>query len=524
MLLFKLAFRNLKEHWVKTLILGIIIFNSVFVLVVGESFLGNAQAGIRKTFVDNFTGDVIVKAQAIYPYSIFGVQSPGGIEDNPTLPDLIKIRDYLLSDNGNAIESFSMLATSFALIRIEGQKNLDARGMTFLFGIDADSYFATFPDRVLLEGRLLHSGEIGIVISRPNKERMSEELGYDIKVGDNLMLTGMSNAGPKIREVPIVGIFEFSDSGDDMNFMSFIDIQTLRALKGLNLSAAENVEIDEDKVALISAIDADSSIDDLFNNDDLFAVEEIGDVGFDEEELFSIFEDKGEDVVVDDSSQEEYQFSDIEKEMIEQFKFADISSLLRDKGPREFILLKLKKGRSRSVFILRLNRWFQKEGLSVTAGNWKKAAGPFAGMADLVVILYYIAIMLVVVIAFFIVINTLVISVIQRKREIGTMRAIGARKGFIAKMFMVEIIVISLLFSFLGIIAAMGALFVVSLFQIEAINTLFRVIFNGPVLHPTVTIFQIINTLVIVVGIGVIANIYPLFVAMKIQPVEAMRE
>ena len=524
LLLIKLAFRNLREHWVKTLILGVIIFNSVFVLVVGEAFLGTAQQGIKESFINDFTGDVIIKGQATYPFSLFGVQAPGGIEENPSIPDYASVRDYLLSERIDEIESITMLISGFSIIRIDGQKHPDARGFAFLFGVDGDSYFSSFPDRVMVEGRVLKSGEPGIILSEANRKKMVENLGCEIKLGDTIKLIGMSNAGPKIREVPIVGFFEFSDSGDDLNFMSFVDIQTLRALKGLNLSAAENIVIEDDKVELLSAIDANDSIDDLFA-DDLFAFETVEDSGFDEKELIAQLEKTPTKQSKEKLEQKDnYKLTGFEEEIIQELTSCNLTSSLKDKGPREFILIKLKKGHTPFIFNLRANKWFQENGISVVAGNWKKAAGPFAGMADLVVILYYIAIILVVVIAFFIVINTLVISVIQRKKEVGTMRALGAKKSYIAKMFTIEIILISLLFSFLGIITAVTTLFIVGLFEFEAANTLFRVIFNGAVLKPTTTPIQLLNTVIIVLVIGILANIYPLFVAMKVQPVEAMRE
>ena len=61
-------------------------------------------------------------------------------------------------------------------------------------------------------------------------------------------------------------------------------------------------------------------------------------------------------------------------------------------------------------------------------------------------------------VAVIIMMNTLVISVIERTGEIGTMRALGARKGFVWKMFLVETLTIAVVFGLIGTGLALGAL------------------------------------------------------------------
>jgi putative ABC transport system permease protein len=78
--------------------------------------------------------------------------------------------------------------------------------------------------------------------------------------------------------------------------------------------------------------------------------------------------------------------------------------------------------------IASLNLWFAQEGIDALAADWKAAAGPFASSIDVVRIVFNIAIIIVAVVAVIIMMNTLVISVIERTGEIGTMRALGAQK------------------------------------------------------------------------------------------------
>ena len=55
-ILLKIVYRNLKEHKVKTLIIGFIITFGIFILTLGNSIIDTVTAGISKNFVDNYTG------------------------------------------------------------------------------------------------------------------------------------------------------------------------------------------------------------------------------------------------------------------------------------------------------------------------------------------------------------------------------------------------------------------------------------------------------------------------------------
>ncbi len=61
-------------------------------------------------------------------------------------------------------------------------------------------------------------------------------------------------------------------------------------------------------------------------------------------------------------------------------------------------------------------------------------------------IVFSVAILIVAIVAIIIIMNTLVISVIERTGEIGTMRALGAQKPFVWLMFLVETLTVTIVF------------------------------------------------------------------------------
>ena len=66
--------------------------------------------------------------------------------------------------------------------------------------------------------------------------------------------------------------------------------------------------------------------------------------------------------------------------------------------------------------------------------------------------------------------NTMVVSVIDRKSEIGTMRAIGAEKKFVKKLFYSEAVILTSLSALGGIIFAFICMAIFNSLNIEVKN------------------------------------------------------
>ena len=102
-------------------------------------------------------------------------------------------------------------------------------------------------------------------------------------------------------------------------------------------------------------------------------------------------------------------------------------------------------------------------------------------------IVFYVAVLIVAIVAVIIIMNTLVISVIERTGEIGTMRALGAQKPFVWLMFLVETLTITVVFGMIGIALATGVVGVVNLIRIPAGNFFTQILFGGKVLQMAVS-------------------------------------
>ncbi|MEW6035781.1 MAG: ABC transporter permease [Candidatus Micrarchaeota archaeon] len=104
--------------------------------------------------------------------------------------------------------------------------------------------------------------------------------------------------------------------------------------------------------------------------------------------------------------------------------------------------------------------------------------------------------------------NTMFMSVLERRREIGTMKAIGARTEQVRDLFLVESSVIGFTGGFLGI--ATAALIGAALSAIFAVTFVF-----DPLVMAGSALFSI--------GIGLVSGTFPAIEAAKVDPIEALR-
>lgn len=164
-----------------------------------------------------------------------------------------------------------------------------------------------------------------------------------------------------------------------------------------------------------------------------------------------------------------------------------------------------------------------REGLAITPVGWRKGSG-FMGdvaMGALLVLDFFVAIIFLVVAI--ILNNTTMMVTLQRVREIGTLRAIGAQRPFALWLVLTEMTLAALIFGGLGCLA--GALYLhhLGVVGIGELASDFSFFYGGPRLYPVLGIADVVISLGVVLGVVVIASGYPAMVATRVQPVVAMQ-
>jgi len=166
----------------------------------------------------------------------------------------------------------------------------------------------------------------------------------------------------------------------------------------------------------------------------------------------------------------------------------------------------------------------KKDGLPIKAISWQKASGIIGQFIMLARIVLYVAILIIFMIALVIINNALVMATLERVKEIGTLRAIGAQRRFILAMLVIEALVVGLVFGGLG--AGVGALVVsvIGKIGIPAKSDVWFFFFSGPRLHPFLATANVIAAFMIVLVVSAFSSFYPAWLAMRVTPRQAMAE
>ena len=483
----RLALRNLREHRGKTLIIGVIVAVGIAVLVAGNSLAETAARGIRVSFIDTFTGDVMITGRTDAQLSVFGFPPQSFNEQIPQVGAYDDVYAYLSTHA--AVEGVSPQLTGFAIVHADEEQNEDFPAL--LFGIDSASYAATFANAIeMVEGSYPTSSEPFLLVQENQIALYVERAGVEVGLGDPLLLTSVGGSGIRVRELAVTGVFRFSQRTPGLDQVALIEAQTFRSLQGLAVSTGQ-VELSANETEILGTADLDS----MFSSP-----------GF------------GEVVAAEP--------------VAERISEASLLSLLGerertepiiDRGAWHFLLVRLREPAQVEGFISELTAFFEREGISAEATDWQQAAGGFSSLAAIVQAVFNGAIVVIAIVAIIIIMNTLVVSIIERTSEIGTMRALGARRGFVLRMFVTETLSISWVSGLAGIVLGTVIVGVLNLLGLRTESDFLIILFGGEVLRPTMSLTSVLISVVIVTGIGMLASIYPVLVALRIQPVRAVQ-
>ena len=125
------------------------------------------------------------------------------------------------------------------------------------------------------------------------------------------------------------------------------------------------------------------------------------------------------------------------------------------------------------------------------------------------------------------VMNVMLVSVTERRREIGIRRALGATKGEIVQQFLWETVVLSGTGGLLGVLAGFLCGPTVTAFR-AGVQAFFPQVWatlppNIRNIEPRIAPWSIIAAFAISVGVGIVFGIYPARRAANMDPIEALR-
>jgi len=135
-------------------------------------------------------------------------------------------------------------------------------------------------------------------------------------------------------------------------------------------------------------------------------------------------------------------------------------------------------------------------------------------------LMMYIILALIILVASFNIITSLIMTVMEKKKDIAILKSIGAKRQSIMKIFMMEGIIIGVVGAVMGCLGGyIGCLFI----KYTNLFSLSPDIYYITKLPAKISIFDILLIALITAVICVLATIYPSYKASTIDPVETLR-
>lgn len=501
----KLAFKNLREHKSKTIILCMFLIFGIAIVIAGNSFLEAINKGLEKDFRANYTADIVVapvnpKNAVIDLFGVNTMDISNGVPALPALPDAEKAEKILKQQEG--LKSTTKLISAQVLV-MEYNENNEADMSKFIEKDDVsfmdypvsllfsggDNYWDTLTDVVFIEGTYPAPDSTEILIDTRVKNAYEKFYERDLHVGDKVFLAGTDFT--TLREATVCGIFKPANEHSAMFQIIYCSPDLARAFA--RLTYALNMEDIPDSVDLsLSSL----TEDELFGGDD------------------TLFD---EDLSSDILSSSKVDFDNI---------LGDTS--LRDKlnqtdsGAWNFLIARAEKPSKTPELIKELQQAYKDAGLEVQVMDWEQAAYSYTGSVAGIGLIFNILIAVLAVVVFIIIMNTMVVSVFERTREIGTMRAIGSTKNFVRGLFFSEALIISVVSSVIGIIVSFIGMGIFNALKIEVENSIAKMILGGGLLSFSPTLPIILITVIIALIGSILSALYPVKSALKITPAKAL--
>ena len=470
-MILKLAFRNVISRKSSFVIILFMAF-AVMLFCVANAIFDSTEYGVQNTFVSSFTGDLIIRPKSDVQLSLFGDETPITGE----FTEIDRIVPYTSVMDSVRQQPFvkAVLGQITGIVRMELG---DVREPVFLFGVDGDDYLEIMNSIKITEGGPFLDGERGIMMPRKVAEF------WHARIGDVVQFSYSEGPVFRIRAVPVTAILDYESDNTTFSRYALVDAGTLRSL--LDLTEAfdvQDINLAKDKTSMLDDdLDWETMFDDVQDSDAIIEEEKV------EEEPETV-------------TPEDYVYG----------------------NTWNFLLVRLEDSGKTKETIYNLNKIFKQNDWPVEAVDWRHAAGSSALYLYWLRLIFNAGILVLLIAGFIVVANSLVIKVLDRTKEIGTMRAIGARKRFISKQVLAETFMMTITSGILGILLGILISKIITNAHISFTNDFLIQLFGSNDLRIFVTLSNIIKQGILVVILGIIGWLYPVVAALKVSPVRAM--
>lgn len=469
-MLFRLAFKNILSRRSSVVIIIFMSFAAAL-LVVSNAVFDSTEQGVQNSFTASFTGDFVVRPLSDVPLSLFGDETPvtgelttiGTVIPYEPILELIRAKPE--------IQGYAPQVSGFAVM-----EHGAIRKKMSLFGVSSSDYLPLMTGLHLIQGENYDSQEKGMMMP----EQVAAEMG--VKVGDTIQFTIADGTSFRIRAATVTGIYTYESPNAIFQRFVLIDPDIVRDIMDIADSySLDEADIDDNKQNLLA--------DDL----DFDALFSVGDVD-------AIFEDA-------------------------TFESSDVAAGIEEDSSTawNFIVCRAAPDVNATSVIRSLNKEFKARQWPVEVVNWRHAAGSTALYLYWMRLIFNIGILIVMGAGFIVVNNTLVVNVLDRTREIGTMRALGASSLFVSLQCMIETLAMALVSGVVGCVAGGLASMALTRMRITFTNSFLMQLFGESALVVSVSAGNVAGIMLLMVCLGVLGWIYPVITTLRVHPIEAIQ-
>ena len=157
--------------------------------------------------------------------------------------------------------------------------------------------------------------------------------------------------------------------------------------------------------------------------------------------------------------------------------------------------------------------------------NWKEISPDLGYMVEMMKVIDFIYVGIIMLALAFGIINTMLMAVLERSKEIGMLMAIGMNKKRLFLMIMLESVFLTLTGAVIGIFVSA---ILISYLGKTGVNFSmwtegFEAMGYSAIVFPALTLNNYIKIGLLVIGTGIISSLWPARKALKLNPVEALR-
>ncbi|MBU7032833.1 MAG: ABC transporter permease [Theionarchaea archaeon] len=161
-------------------------------------------------------------------------------------------------------------------------------------------------------------------------------------------------------------------------------------------------------------------------------------------------------------------------------------------------------------------------GLEHEVLNWEQLSPELVQFAEMERSISFLFLSIVIVVAVIGILNTMLMAVYERFKEIGVMAAFGYKPRNIVSLFMLEGLIIGVIGVLVGCIVGIGIVYYLS--QVGITFTGADVVaFMEPHVYPRLSIGNVVFPCVFAIGVALVAALYPAYKASRVEPVEVLR-